>query len=342
MIFQTLNGNWVMNEKGTESYIDAKIPGSVLSTLLVQHRIQDPFFGTNEEEVMGLFKSDYYFTRQFEPSSDLLQQQKIELCCKGIDTLAKIYINNVPVGSTDNMHRTFTFDVKNYLVYGVNTITIEIQSPVNYIENIRGSVNKETAYVPEGCMYGNQYLRKSHSMFGWNFAPKLPDMGIWRSIDLIGYSLIKLDDVLVVQHHEKKKVMLEIQVHADIIEKGMYIIQGEIITPEGRVSAITETMEGNETTLMMEIEEPRLWWPNGFGEHPLYTVSVYALDMNGNEWDSKSYKIGLRTLTVSQERDEYGHEFCFRVNGVKFFSMGANYVPEDSIYSFVTKEKNNY
>ena len=135
MIFQTLNGNWVMNEKGTESYIDAKIPGSVLSTLLVQHRIQDPFFGTNEEEVMGLFKSDYYFTRQFEPSSDLLQQQKIELCCKGIDTLAKIYINNVPVGSTDNMHRTFTFDVKNYLVYGVNTITIEIQSPVNYIEN---------------------------------------------------------------------------------------------------------------------------------------------------------------------------------------------------------------
>ena len=197
MIFQTLNGNWVMNEKGTESYIDAKIPGSVLSTLLVQHRIQDPFFGTNEEEVMELFKSDYYFTRQFEPSSDLLQQQKIELCCKGIDTLAKIYINNVPVGSTDNMHRTFTFDVKNYLVYGVNTITIEIQSPVNYIENTRGSVNKETAYVPEGCMYGNQYLRKSHSMFGWNFAPKLPDMGIWRSIDLIGYSLIKLDDVLV-------------------------------------------------------------------------------------------------------------------------------------------------
>lgn len=342
MIFQTLNGNWVMNEKGTESYIDAKIPGSVLSTLLVQHRIQDPFFGTNEEEVMGLFKSDYYFTRQFEPSSDLLQQQKIELCCKGIDTLAKIYINNVPVGSTDNMHRTFTFDVKNYLVYGVNTITIEIQSPVNYIENIRGSVNKETAYVPEGCMYGNQYLRKSHSMFGWNFAPKLPDMGIWRSIDLIGYSLIKLDDVLVVQHHEKKKVMLEIRVHADIIERGMYIIQGEIITPEGRVSAITETMEGNETTLMMEIEEPRLWWPNGFGEHPLYTVSVYALDMNGNEWDSKSYKIGLRTLTVSQERDEYGHEFCFRVNGVKFFSMGANYVPEDSIYSFVTKEKITY
>ncbi|MDO4187381.1 MAG: glycoside hydrolase family 2 protein [Lachnospiraceae bacterium] len=342
MIFQTLNGNWVMNEKGSEAYIDAKIPGSVLSTLLVQHRIQDPFFGTNEDEVKEIFRNDYYFTRQFEPSADLLQQQKIELVCKGIDTLSKIYINNVPVGTTDNMHRTFTFDIKNYLVYGVNTITIEIQSPINYIENQRGSVNKEAYYVPEGSMRGNQYLRKAHSMFGWNFGPKLPDMGIWRSIDLVGYSLIKLDDVLVVQHHEKKKVNLEIQVKANIIERGMYIIQGEIVTPEGRVSAITETMEGNEATLMMEIEEPRLWWPNGFGEHPLYTVSVYALDMNGNEWDSKSYKIGLRTMSISQERDEFGHEFCFRVNGHKFFAMGANYIPEDSIYSFITKEKINY
>ncbi len=179
-------------------------------------------------------------------------------------------------------------------------------------------------------------------MFGWDFSPSLPDMGIWRSIDLIGYSLIKLDDVLVIQHHEKKKVTLEMKVKANIIERGMYIIQGEIVTPEGRVSAITETMEGNEATLFMEIEEPKIWWPNGYGDHPLYTVSVYALDMNGNEWDSKSYKIGLRTLTVSQERDEYGHEFCFRVNGVKFFAMGANYVPEDSIYSFITKEKIEY
>lgn len=342
MIFQTLNGNWVMNEKGSEAYIDAKIPGSVLSTLLVQHRIQDPFFGTNEDEIRELFRGDYYFTRQFEPSSELLQQQRIELCCKGIDTISRIYINNVPIGNTDNMHRTYNFDIKNYLVYGVNTITIEIQSPINYIEGQRNTTNKEAVYVPEGCMPGNQFLRKAHSMFGWNFGPQLPDMGIWRSIDLIGYSLIKLDDVLVIQHHEKKKVTLEMRVSADIIERGMYIIQGEIVTPEGRVSAITQTMEGDETTLMMEIEEPKLWWPNGFGDHPLYTVSVYALDMNGNEWDSKSYKIGLRTLSVSQERDEFGHEFCFRVNGVKFFAMGANYVPEDSIYSFITKEKINY
>ena len=342
MIFQTLNGNWILNEKGSEAYIEAKVPGSVLSALLVQHRIQDPFFGTNEYEVREIFRRDYYFTREFEVMPELLEQDKIVLCCKGIDTLSKIYINNVPVGMTDNMHRTYNFDIKNYLTYGVNTITIEIDSPINYIENYRPATGKEISYVPQGCMEGDEFIRKAHCMFGWDWAAQLPDIGIWRSIDLIGYSLIRLDDVLIVQHHEKKKVTLEIRVKAEIIQQGLYIIQGEIVTPEGRVSAITETMEGNEAVLTMEIEDPKLWWPHGFGEHPLYTVSVYALDMNGNEWDSKSYRIGLRTMTVSQERDEFGHEFCFKVNGVKFFAMGANYIPEDSIYSFITKEKIDY
>ena len=342
MIFQTLNGSWIMNEKGTESYVEAKVPGSVLSSLLVQHRIQDPYFGTNEVDTQSLFRSDYYFTRQFEVLPELMEQEKIVLCLKGVDTIARVYINNSLVGICENMHRTYNFPVKNYLMYGVNSITIEISSPLNYIENHHTAAGKDISFYPMGCTPGNEFIRKSHSMFGWDWSVNLPDIGIWRSVDLIGHSLIRLDDVLIIQHHERKHVTLEIKVKAEILRNGMYIIQGEIETPEGRLSAITETMEGNEATLMMEVEDPKLWWPNGLGEQPLYKVSVYALDMNGNQWDSKSYKIGLRTLTVSQERDEFGHEFCFKVNGVKFFAMGANYIPEDAIYSFITKEKIDY
>lgn len=342
MIFQTLNGNWTMNEKGSEAFIDAKVPGSVLSALLVQHRIQDPYFGTNEYSIKEIFRSDYYFTREFEVLPELLEQERIRLCCKGIDTLSRIYINNVLVGHTENMHRTYNFEVKSLLSAGVNVITIEILSPLNYIENTRPGMNKAVDYVPAGCMPGNQYLRKAHSMLGWDWGPQLPDCGIWRSIDLIGYSLIKLEEVEIIQHHEKKKVILEINVNAEIIRMGTYIIQAELVTPEGRVSAITETMQGNTATLTMEIENPKIWWPRGFGDQPLYKVSVFALDMNGNQWDSKSYKIGLRTMTVSQEKDEFGKEFCFMVNGVKIFAMGANYIPEDCIYSFITKEKIDY
>jgi len=342
MIFQTLNGKWIMNERGSESYIEASVPGSVLSALLVQHRVQDPFFGTNEIETREMFRKDYFFAREFEIIPELFEQERVRLCCKGIDTISRIYINNMLAGSTDNMHRTYYFDIKQFLHPGINTIMVEIFSPINYIENRKPTLGKEIDYVSQGCMKGNQYLRKAHSMFGWDWGAQIPDCGIWRSIDLIGYSLIRLDDVKIIQHHEKKKVNLEIRVRAELFRKGPYIIQSEVVTPEGRVSAITETMEGNEVTLFMEIDNPKLWWPNGFGDHPLYTVSVFALDMNGNQWDSKSYRIGLRTITVNQDKDDYGRSFVFNVNGVQIFAMGANYVPEDTIYSFISKEKIDY
>ncbi|MBQ8970276.1 MAG: glycoside hydrolase family 2 protein [Lachnospiraceae bacterium] len=342
MIYQTLNGRWLINEKGSEAYVEGKIPGSVLSALLMQHRMQDPYFGTNEYAAREIFRSDFYFTRGFDVDPDLMSQERIYLCLKGVDTISRIYINDMPIGRTDNMHRTYYFNVKDYLRAQGNTITLEIESPIRYIENARPGLHKEIHYTPVGCMSGNQYLRKAHSMFGWDWGAQLPDCGIWRSVDLIGYSLIKLDEVEIIQHHEKKKVVLEINVDAELIRPDTYIIQAELVTPDGVPSAVTNTLIDGHSTIEIEIESPKLWWPNGFGEQPLYTVSVYALDMNGNQWDSKTYRIGLREITVSREPDEYGNEFCLKVNNTKIFAMGANYIPEDSIYSFITKEKISY
>lgn len=343
MIFQTLNGNWIMNERGSEGFVEAMVPGSVMASLLVGHRTVDPFFGTNEEEARDLFRRDYFYSTEFEILPELYEQEHIRLCCKGIDTISRIYINNMYIGATDNMHRTYNFEVKQYLQPGINSIMVELLSPINYIENHQPTAGKEIDYAATGCALGNEYIRKAHCMYGWDWGAYIPDCGIWRSIDLIGYSFIRIDDVLITQHHEKKKVVLDIRVKAELFHRGEhFIIQTELVTPDGKVSAITETMTGDEVSLVMEIENPKLWWPHGFGEQPLYTVSVFALDMSGNQWDSKSYKIGLRTMTVSQERDEFGNEFCFMVNNIKIFAMGANYIPEDTIYPFITKEKIDY
>ncbi|MCR4806889.1 MAG: glycoside hydrolase family 2 protein [Lachnospiraceae bacterium] len=339
MIYQTLNGTWLINEKGSEAYIEGKVPGSILSALLMQHRLQDPFYGLNEYSTREIFTGDFYFTREFDVMPQLMSQERIYLCCKGIDTLAKIYINDMPIGRTENMHRTYYFNITGYLRPVGNRITIEIDSPLNYIENIHAGLNKNSTYVPAGGMRGNQYLRKAHAMLGCDFAPQLADCGIYRSIDLVGHSFLRLDEVEIIQHHEKNSVNLEINVSAEVFRNDPFLIQAELISPDGVISAINETMVDGKCTLNMEIESPRIWWPNGFGAQPLYTVSVYALDMAGNQWDSKTYRIGLRTITVSRDADSNGREFAITVNGVKIFAMGATYVPEDSIYPFVTKEK---
>lgn len=342
MIHQTLNGNWEMSEKGTEKYLEAVIPGSVISTLLLQRRIEDPFYRLNEYKAREIARKDYFFYREFEVLPELFEQEKIRLVCEGIDTLAKIYINEMYVGRANNMHRTWIFDVKNFLRSGTNFINIEFTSPITYIESYRTGTDKNITYVPSGCMKGNQYIRKAHCMFGWDWGAQIPDIGIWRDINLIGYSLIRIRDVEILQHHEEEKVILEINVDTEIFRKGNYLIHIELETPDGNIIAVSQEEDKNEGKVLVDVDKPKLWWPNGLGKQPLYTVTVFALDEMGNQWDAKSYRIGLRTLTVSREQDEWGNEFCFMCNGIKFFAMGGNYIPEDTIYSFITKEKINY
>jgi len=332
----------MMNEKGTDKYLEAAIPGSVMSTLLLQRRIEDPYYRLNEYKARELSRRDYFFYREFEVLPELFEQERIRLVCEGIDTLAKIYINEVFVGRTNNMHRTWIFDVKNFLRPGINFINIEFTSPITYIETYRTSTGKDITYTPTGCMKGNQFIRKSHCMFGWEWGAQIPDVGIWRNIDLIGYSLVRIKDVEILQSHEPARVVLEVNIEAEVFRKANYVIHAEVETPEGRIIAKTQDLDKNEAHLYIDIENPKLWWPNGMGKQPLYTVTVFAMDESGNQWDAKSYKIGLRTLTVSMDHDEWGNEFCFMVNGIKIFAMGGNYVPEDTIYPFITREKIDY
>ncbi len=79
-----------------------------------------------------------------------------------------------------------------------------------------------------------------------------------------------------------------------------------------------------------------------YGDQPLYKVQVELLDEYGTVLETITKRIGLRTLTISQEKDLWGKEFAFCVNGVKIFAMGGNYIPEDCIYSRITPEVQKY
>lgn len=97
--------------------------------------------------------------------------------------------------------------------------------------------------------------------------------------------------------------------------------------------------EDGDDWATITVKNPRRWWPNGFGEQPLYRAEVTLLDEEGNVLDKWSRRIGLRTLTVNTEKDEWGACFAHEVNGVKIFAMGADYIPEDNIFSRITPER---
>jgi beta-mannosidase len=259
------------------------------------------------------------------------------LVCFGIDTLADIYINQQLLKSVDNMHRTWRIPCKQMLKAGENEIRIELKSPLKYIRNYKTQEGKDIHYTPTGGITGNQFIRKGSSMFGWDWGIQLPDMGIWRMLELQGYDC-RLDDVQILQEHKEDKVALNVQIHLAGQIKPDHAVLVTILSPDGDAIEKTLTFKENFGSEEIMIENAKLWWPNGYGDQPLYQVTL-ALIQGKNILEKQMKQIGLRTLTISQEKDQWGSEFAFRINGIKIFARGADYIPEDAVYPRITVQK---
>ena len=317
-----LNGTWRLTGAGYDC--TGTIPGSVYSFLLDNNLMEDPFYRQNELEALKLMENEFTFTRTFDFTHT---GDKVVLHCDGLDTLCDIYINGVHVAYTDNMHRTYEFDVTEILVDGENEIKI-VCHPVNpYIKEKLANFNLIASL---DALEGFGYIRKAHCMMGWDWGPRLPDAGIWRNIGLIVLDSARITEFHVVQRHENGKVFVNPKVTTDKEAE----VAVTLVTPAGETLAL----EANKET---EIENPQLWWPHGLGEQALYTVNVVVTD-NGKVADSQSKRIGLRVLKLIREKDRYGESFLHEVNGVRFFAMGADYIPEDNVFSRITPERTKW
>ena len=326
----SLNGPWTLDIPGSAFMaVPADVPGSVYHDLLTAGRIPDPFYRDNETEALKLMEYDFHYSRAFQVDGELLDCGAVLLRCEGLDTLAAVYINGAEAGRADNMHRTWEFDVKDLLREGENTIAVHFASPTKFI---RESYAADPADGTADAMEGFPSLRKAHCMFGWDWGPRLPDAGIWRDISLIGVDAARIRDVLVKQFHEDGQVTLEIDTHITRLTDAPAEVRVSVTAPDGTV------LTGAGETCRIEIPDPQLWWPAGYGGQPLYRVEV-ELVSGGTRLDLWSRRTGLRTMTVSRVKSEHGESFSHCVNGVDVFAMGMDYIPEDNLLPRVTPER---
>ena len=294
-------------------------------SVLYEHKIiDDPFYGLNERDYMHLSEKDCKFACEFETTEDMLSKEHLELTFLGLDTLCDIRLNGNFLDSVKNMHRAYTYSVNGLLKVGLNRIELDFASPLKYFKKKN---DEHFLFTNADTVPGAAHLRKALYMSGWDWGPTLPDMGIFRPVILDAYDGDKIDSVYVRQHHKSGEVVLEINVETK--HKKGYDLYAEI--------------DGKEILLKdgkgkIKIENPKLWWARGYGEQYLYRLNV-QMKNKGEIVDTNSHNIGLRTLTVSTEKDPTGSEFCFVLNGVKIFSMGANYVPEDNLLSRVNPQR---
>lgn len=186
-------------------------------------------------------------------------------------------------------------------------------------------------------------LRKAHSMFGWDWGPQTIDAGIFRDIYLQGYSHARIEDIRIHQQHAKNvSVQTSITLSESVPGQKLCVELSEDGADKPLQTKLCKTNADGVAAVDFVIENPKLWWPNDYGDQPLYIVRTTLLDEDGTSLESITRRIGLRTLTISQEKDEWGNEFAFCVNGVKIFTRGGNYIPDDCLYTRITEKKLDY
>ncbi|HZH59533.1 MAG TPA: glycoside hydrolase family 2 protein [Metabacillus sp.] len=331
----SLNGAWLMKSSDGLKCLEASVPGTVMNELFRHGEIEDPFYRDNERFAYDIASKDYKFIREFIIEEELLHNQHIVLRFEGLDTISEIKINGSHIAKTNNMHRIYEFNIKPFLVTGLNKIEVTLFSPIHYISNKQ---KEEKLWGVTDAIEGYPHLRKGHSMFGWDWGPQIPDLGIWRDVSLLAWNMGRIDEVYVTQEHRHKEVEVHVRVELKAYSKKPVSLKVNLTNPLGNVESVSIEHVLKQETVSFHVVNPQLWWPNNYGKQPLYKVEVITL--NGTDvLDEKKLNIGLRTIKVKHEPDQWGKSFEFEVNGLSIFAMGANYIPEDSLLARNSKER---
>lgn len=228
-----LNGIWQLRKTSTNNVMDTNVSGSALQTLIDNNIMPDPYYRDNEKTAYKFSNDDFEYTKTFFADKTFVNFKNVRLHCEGLDTLCDIYLNNKKIASCKNMYRHYEINIKDYIKSGENTIKIYFHSAVAYLNEKA----KTSCWwgLPENSMKkAYQRLRKSHYMFGWDWAPTTPDVGIWRDIYILAYD-IKTKDVYFTQKHSNI-----VQLGINIINSNIADTIIEIESPNGEISSFYE------------------------------------------------------------------------------------------------------
>jgi len=330
----SLNGtDWKVCKKKSREEIPATVPGTIHEDLLNSKKIKDPFYRDNEIDLMWIGETDWVYSRSFNIDKKILEKENVFLKCYGLDTIATIYINGKKIGNTDNMFLCWDFDIKKELKLGGNIIKIVFNSAIKFMDKYGKS---KLAFLghPQKC-----FIRKMQCNSGWDWGPKLVTCGIWQDIEIVSWNTAKIKDTLVRQTHSKNKVELDFELEiegkkvrmSDSI-KNRLTAEFSIFYKTEKLISQTVSIKKSKENFKFAIDNPELWWPAGMGDQPLYDIKIKLISKD-KIIDKKELKIGLRTLELKREKDKWGESFEFVANGIPFYAKGANWIPEDAVYS---------
>ena len=335
-----LCGEWDFRQSGSEHWIRASVPGCVHTDLMSAGLIDDPFYGRNEKSIQWIGEKDWEYRKTFTISEADLLVSNMWVVLEGVDTYADISVNGLPVGTTDNMFRTWRFDISDKLKVGDNQLTIRFESVFRHdMPRYLDAPYRLMAWPnnDQSDIWLSLYARKAGYHYGWDWGPRLITAGLHGSVYVESWNDWKIQSVFFKTLSLDKPsartgkartadLQADIEVLSDMecdafitISRGSQKVCGEkVVLKKGL----------NSYKLPFTIRNPHLWWSNGLGKAHMEEFTV-RVDACGNT-ASLTDDIGIRTAEVIREDDDQGRKMTVRLNGYDVFCKGANWIPIDN------------
>ncbi len=310
--------------------IKATVPGDVYLDLLNAGLIEDPFFGKNYLDLRKYEFFEWWYEKEFEIGKESLDK-KFKLIFYGIDTIATILLNGRFLGKVNNMFIEHEFDVTG-LLKEKNQIIIRIESPIIWA--------KDKSYEAINISWEGRdealWLRKAQHSFGWDIAPRIVSSGIWKEIKLkeikdnyieeLYYATSKIED-----NNATLDVFFKFRTNIQYFEE--FTLRFTFTDKDGKRQTFEFPVEFITGHININLKNPLLWWPKGYGEPNLYEVRCELL-YNREVLDERIDKIGIRTVHLERtETAEQDGTFRFIINGIPVRLRGSNWVPLDAFHS---------
>lgn len=315
----------------------AAVPGDVHLDLLAQKLISDPFFGTNEAKLQWISTADWEYHTTFTSAPAFVTQPHVDLVFEGLDAYALVYLNDHLLLTADNQFRTWRINVKPFLRPGRNDLRVLFPAQDKAAE----AIAQRDPWFPRNTVPARSYLRKAAYEHGWDWGPVFVTGGIWKPVRLEAWNHARISDFHIQQNDVSPKTAhLAAVVEIESDEDTQATIEVASTTPTGspgpRAATHTASLHpgNNVITLPVDVGQPQLWFPAGYGSQPLYTFKAGV--QIGHDTDARNVRTGLRSLVLRRDPDQWGRSFEFIINGIPIFAKGADVIPSDSFANRVT------
>jgi mannosylglycoprotein endo-beta-mannosidase len=329
-----------------EGWLEAVVPGTVLTTLLHNNLIPDPFFGMNNNLIPDVYNTgrDYYtywFYNEFE-TPEIKDGQEVWLNFRGINYFADIFLNGKRVNTIT--HQGMYLREK-YLI----TPWLNKEKPNKLAVWVAPPDPVGNAYAGQG---GDGVIGRNVTMqctAGWDWICPIRDRntGIWDQVCLETTGSIDIRNPYIetrvpgIRIPREKQDPGYIKPSVDLKNASSKMVQGTLsIELEGHKNVLEVNLSPlEEKTIQfpeIKIENPHLWWPNGMGDHPLYAMKFDFVSKSGMNLDSEQVFFGIRE--TGNYFDDKIKSRVFTVNGQKVFIKGGNWIASDALLR-LTKER---